>query len=582
VHSLVEASDKPEPKVAKVDVSAAKADHHGGVTIYRATVDPAKREPVIITSARGVIVGDRNHQENTYQFDVKSPTVSVERLYKENPGARESLASLADNPNSSSAYRDLCRELGKGEHLYSGGRIDAGLLKGEKIQRIPLGSDSAGGLIIENAKGVLVGDGARQENAYIYRIEKAELSLTDALIRDRQVAVGLAVALRNPDDQEAQRAFSRDLARAFGESQGEIKELAGLHGNLDKLPLAVDAVQIGLRNTRHDRVAIEVDGGFVIADWDDLTDCDDAALGRSSAGVEQDVLAPGYGEPGREAAAPIASYSLTMTLTGWESPRDQQRKLREEDDSLRREQEFGRQRAAASRRPGVGARSADVADEAGGYSFGGLARATSAVTLSHVAPDRGYLTNRMAENLMSALGDVQPLAALPATGSTSPGGGSGQEDDPPDMLLVPLPALDAGSQESKPAHTDPQAKPLVPAAPAPALGAVVIGSGALPVGGRATAGDDPAGDPLARAQALLDDLRRRIWTERGGNAPEAVARALRARKALRVAIFFDPASGDGLWVDVGPDRRTAVAVLLIKLNWSTGLPGRFTAYDPSR
>ena len=182
---------------------------------------------------------------------------------------------------------------------------------------------------------------------------------------------------------------------------------------------------------------------------------------------------------------------------------------------------------------------------------------------------------------MSALGNLQPLAALPAAGLSSAEADSGQEYEPPDVRLVPLPRVDAGSQEFGPALTDPQTGQS--ATPAPALGAIAFGPGAAATVGRATAGDDPVGDDLlAKAQALLDDLRRRIWADRGGNALEAVARVLRARKALRAVLFLDPANGVGLWVDVGPDGRTATAVILIKLDWSAGLAGLFMAYDPTR
>ena len=63
VHTLTERRGRPVPEQVKVEVSGAKAHHHGTVTTHRATVDPAKHESVIIAGARGVMVGDGNHQK---------------------------------------------------------------------------------------------------------------------------------------------------------------------------------------------------------------------------------------------------------------------------------------------------------------------------------------------------------------------------------------------------------------------------------------------------------------------------------------------------------------------------------------
>jgi hypothetical protein len=437
---------------------------------------------------------------------------------------REPLARVAEHPRSPLAHLALRRALRGADSLCSGGRIESQRLEGKKVRRIPFSSD-AGELVVENSEGVQVGDGGTQRNGFKYEVRDAQLSLEALIANDWRFAASFATALANPDTEAAQRTLTRDLGRAVGRTAGEIAEVTELYGSLSSPLDQPRAVQAGVGNTRRDKAVLNAKG---------------------------------------------------LVLQGWEEAagHERERQRRADDERLERE---SRQRMAASSQVPATDEGSEETGEPPQYALETLVQAASAMALSHVAPDREYLIDRMTTVITSALVNVQPLDALPpAVALTALSEDTvltdNRADRYPDVRLVPLARVKSARQDAPP---DPSAtSPIAPSPPRDtALGAVIWGP--LP------SVSDGAGSSLSRAQELVDYLRRCLWADRAGNRPESVARALRARKSLRAILFLDPAAGQGLWVDVGPVGR-AVAALLIRLDLSAELPGRFAAYGSAK
>ena len=510
------------PVLAKeIEVSFAEPEGRGAVTVHRSVVERGEG-PLVVTGVRGFQYGSGNHQDNRFLFTVESPDVPVGKFLEDNPRLRDCLARVAEHPMNPLAHVALHFALRGHKSLYSQGCIDSdGLeekLKGPDVRRVPLGAGE-GELVVENSEGVQVGCGGTQHNEYAFRVVEAQLAIGAALASDWWLAAKFAIAMANPDTEAAQRSFTRYLVRAVGRVEGEISEVAGLRGLLADSIDQVDAVQAGTDNTRRD-TAVVSGQDFRLVGWEEAT------------GFEQE------------------------------------RQRREEAEYLERDWE---QRMAAKSEACDEDRAAEEATEPARHAVATLARAASEVTLSHVAPDREYLTDRMTTVMTSALVNVQPLEALP-TGERAPSSGrpvpaDSGADGVLDVRLVPLVPLEPGLYGSGPGTAVTPGS--TPPPPPPALGAVAWGT--------VRSWDDPEGSLLGRAQAVVDYLRRQLWAGRAGNTPELVARALRAHRSLRAVLFLDPAAGEGLWVDVGP-RGRAVAALLIRLDLSAELPGRFTVY----
>jgi hypothetical protein len=83
------------------------------------------------------------------------------------------------------------------------------------------------------------------------------------------------------------------------------------------------------------------------------------------------------------------------------------------------------------------------------------------------------------------------------------------------------------------------------------------------------------GTRILDADVMLAYVRRRVWDDRYDGKHHSVMSALRAVQNLQVVVFLDPFQGQGLWIDVDPARQVPAAWLLIEMDLSAGLPGRF-------
>jgi len=515
-----EVGEEPLVRAAEIEVALAEAEGRGAVTVHRSVVERGEG-PLVVTGVRGFQYGSGNHQDNMFLFRMNSPEVPVGKLLANNPRVGDCLTKVAEHPMNPIAHLALRFAFRGGRSLYSQGCIESSVLKGRQkeadAQRIPLGADE-GELVVENTQAVQVGCGGTQHNEYTFQVEEAELAIEAALASNYWLAWKFATAMANPDTEAAQRSFTRALVWTVGRVEGEISELAWLHGSLADSIDQADAVQAGSGNTRRDTAVVRGEG-FHLLNWEE------------AAGFEE-------GRHRRE----TAEYQ----------GRDREQRMEAKSEADEGEDETEAEEAAELARSIVKT----------------LARVASEVTLSHVAPDREYLADRMTTAMGSALANVQPLEALPGeerTVSRLAPAESGA-DDVFEVRLVPLVPREPG-QHGCGAGTG-VTRGSMPPPPSP-LGAVVWGA-VRPC-------EAPEGNLLSRAQAMVDHLRRQLWAGRAGNTPEPVARALRAHRSLRAVLFLDPAAGEGLWVDMGP-RGRAMAALLIRLDLSAELPGRFTAY----
>jgi hypothetical protein len=155
-------------------------------------------------------------------------------------------------------------------------------------------------------------------------------------------------------------------------------------------------------------------------------------------------------------------------------------------------------------------------------------------------------------------------------GSTRRSAGK-QATSPPHVELI-----DLADQERRPRHCS--GAETVPGSTEPARTA---GSSAGPfatgavICGSAAAIGNAMGTRILDADVMLAYVRRRVWDDRYDGKHHSVMSALRAVQNLQVVVFLDPFQGQGLWIDVDPARQVPAAWLLIEMDLSAGLPGRF-------
>jgi hypothetical protein len=245
------------------------------------------------------------------------------------------------------------------------------------------------------------------------------------------------------------------------------------------------------------------------------------------------------------------------------------------------------QRISRSRPPGF------VAENPSRVSENLLYRVTeraAAITLDQVAPGQDQLVAEMAEELKAALDNLeQPgssFNAVPIMTHALGNSGFCFWAEPPAEAGGPhlgsslttrfrqgkdgggaagLPYLElvgfAGG-EGRPGQPGEDSNETIFA-----TGAVVCGSAAAIAAAMGTR--------ILDADVLLAYVRQRIWGDRYGGRHQLAVSALRAVWALQVIIFLDPAIGGGLWIDVDPARQVPAASLLIEMDLSAGVPGRF-------
>src|SRR3984957_7800178 len=246
----------------KVDLSAGFADRQATVTVRLARLD-LRRTAVGISAARGVLIGSNGCQRNCYQFVVVNPTASIGGLLDGNRTAKLAFARLVENPESLSAGHALKRAVREGP-LWTGGAIRASRLTGDNMTRLPVPAP----ITVGGSKGIVIGDGASQSNRFTYQFIRPQLNMSAAIHARPELARMLAVAIRHPRAEAAQRSFARELDRMFGQATGQAGKLRTGHG-LPVISIAgSDGVMLGAGNRRIDVIRRMIEGRFEVRGWD--------------------------------------------------------------------------------------------------------------------------------------------------------------------------------------------------------------------------------------------------------------------------------------------------------------------------
>jgi hypothetical protein len=551
---------KPKEKPVEIKARTFKltvgGPDTGGVTVQKLTLDTKPRE-FVISSARGVQLGDHNRQLNNYKYEVRQARVDIGRLFEGRPDRQRAFDKLALHPNSVLANLDFRMRLSKDE-LYSGGRVQRVDTSSPQIQRFKASLDENGRPVVTDCRAVQVGDCGSQRNNFTYQLVKPDLSLEAAMKRSPDLARDMAVAANHPDNNAVKRSLTGQIMKVCSREGLSIKEHNLGHSHDGGLSVkGGDGVQGGSHNVRLDRISVDP-GKFVLVGWNGLG-----------------------------------------------TPEDQQARDAERDQRLAE----GHQAAiAASRSPSSLSAPPDAAGmhaRQTGELLNRVVARTATATLREVAPNREHLTKRMADEMKNALDSpwwssatepgpeisvgrehaksrfgegMNPSEASAQIPGFSRNGNPGPIRKQPSGDRPYLELVSAAAVESRPDREE-SVPPQVPSAhttasvakdfrkEAPATGAVLCGSAEIIA--------EAMRSRRLNANVLLTYVRRRVWESLYDGTCRSAVSAMHAVQALQLISFADPATSSGMWVVIDPARQAAAASACIDMGLSAGLPGRF-------
>jgi hypothetical protein len=580
------------PEVAATEKPSRIESSHADLTevqpkVVTETLGPMVRE-VVIAGALGGQVGNKNKQINEFRYEVKSVTVSVNRIFDGHPERTKAFERLAANPDSRGANKAFRKLLSDGP-TYLGGEIKTARANRPETVRVAVSPDGDGPIALDanHIKGLQAGDRNRQHNDYKCIIKGAELNAEAILRRNPRLATDLALAVRYPSNDAIKRSFTHKLSDACRPNGWQDADVITRHIDADRITVPGVAVQVGVGNVRVDKYRLDPEKKMTPVGWEGLPESIAANLERAQrlAQAHADRIAEsrtvGSGAPAPSPPPPnllptilgrTAAVALNQVAPGRQHlaerlAEDAKRALGRVEKSGRddgRSRLIGRGDGYRALRPWT-PQAADVPQEAraeasgqapGSSAFSGRRAAEQAVV------DHPYL------EFVSSADRMDPVSGPgEGIGASGPGG-------PPTRLAAPA---SAGS----------------PAEPAGRRGKAVFATAALVCGpatdvAAAMNMDGPEDEAslsdadllLRDAGALLRYVRRRMFDEKRNGRFELVINAWRAVEALQVVLFLDPYAGRGLWVDVDPVSQTPAAALPVKLDWSAGRPGPFRFFGP--
>lgn len=150
-----EDAEPPAPRIAPLSNEAAR--------FLDAPHDLHIPGEVEVANSRGVQIGDRNVQVNTYAFTVTEVDLDL-RAALERPAVRRALSELAADPDDAGRRHAADRALGRGAFFAHHPRVRT--TPGEV--RTQQSATWFGVILLRQSRGVQVGDGGRQENHFAY------------------------------------------------------------------------------------------------------------------------------------------------------------------------------------------------------------------------------------------------------------------------------------------------------------------------------------------------------------------------------------------------------------------------------
>ena len=276
------------------DLSAGAAAG-GTVTVKRTTVDPGK-DPVVISGARGVQIGDGNRMLNEHRFQVDKPTVSLSGLLDGNARAQKAFGRVVENPSRPAI--DAFQKALKDGPVWTGGVVKADKLNAPGVRRIPIENGPGGPVVVDRSAAIQLGDGGTMRNQFEHRVAKPEFSAEAALRRDPDLVRSLATAVCNPEVKAVWRALGQQFDRTFGRFPGDVAELRGTYRGMFPAGVTGDGIQLGTGNIRIDTVQVEAHN-FTVTGWEPpdpprlLPEDPHAALAQAAAALTIEHTAPG-------------------------------------------------------------------------------------------------------------------------------------------------------------------------------------------------------------------------------------------------------------------------------------------------
>lgn len=289
------AAARPQTSVTAGSVKGAD------VTVHRVRLGPNVREIRVAKSA-GVQVGNHNRQLNRYQFRIDRPRVSLDHLLTEHPATLRAFERLVANPRSWVANYSFRHHLPTGPTAAGRGVLFTDASR-PPTTRLSAHVDEHGATVVENSRGVQVGDHNRMRNDFRYKLTGQEISL-GGLLRDRpDLARTLAMTIRYPGNPAVQRSFTRQFSDAY--AHGGTSSLSILNQDLPGANLSVDrgvGVQIGAGNSRTDRISVDI-RRLALTGWDSIASAIDKPVAQAIDGP---------GDVAKPAARPAARLALAI------------------------------------------------------------------------------------------------------------------------------------------------------------------------------------------------------------------------------------------------------------------------------
>ncbi|MFI6391583.1 hypothetical protein [Nonomuraea sp. NPDC050540] len=275
----------PASPYAEKELTVGRQDA-GGVTVEETVLDGRTRR-VDIGGSCGIVIGDRNRQNNHFHYEVADRPVSLPELLTATPAHKRALANLIKDPTDARSTRAMSALLERQADRLLSGKRAVSTRSEPKRARLTGVLGPSGDIVVHRSRGVVIGRGNVQNNHFHYRLERPDALLARSLAQNSAALQRIAKVYGRPGDRSADRDLGAMLAKLIT-AKKHVERIAREPGAPVERIYRASGITIGTGNVRTDTVhAAPPDGRGAVTVWDQSVPNVASSEGTRSSGPER-------------------------------------------------------------------------------------------------------------------------------------------------------------------------------------------------------------------------------------------------------------------------------------------------------